>query len=73
MSTFECTWEEFKKYSREFTLAAPTLNIDELDNMHKGLGLLYLGMKEEMWRHSAAIILNMASRTYLKRELELLE
>lgn len=71
MSTFECTWEEFKKYSREFTEAAPTLNIDELDNMHKGLTLMYFGMKEEMWLCSAAIVLEMSSRTYLKREMEL--
>jgi hypothetical protein len=51
--------------------AAPSLNHNELDNMFKALSLSYLGMRDEMWRHSAAILLNMAVRIHIQRELEL--
>jgi hypothetical protein len=52
---------------------APTLNYDELDNAYKALGLSYLGMREPMWQHSAAIVLKMATKTYIQREVELEE
>ena len=69
--TFECSWEEFKRRARRFMDAAPSLTQDELDNMFKALSLSYLGMREEMWRDSAATALNMANKTYMKREREL--
>lgn len=73
MSTVSCTWEEFKKMAKEFNDAAPTLNLDELDNAWKCLGLAYLGMHEDMWKHSAVIVLNMSAKVSLKRENELLD
>jgi len=69
--TLECTWEEFKQRAREFRLAAPTMNLDELHNAWHCLGLSYLGMSEEQWRHSAGIVLQMESSTYIRREVEL--
>lgn len=71
MATLECTFEEFKRASKEFYDAVPTLNSDELDNAFKALGLMYLGMYEEKWQHSAVILLEMMSRRHLERELEL--
>jgi len=68
-----CTWEEFKQMAKQFRLAAPTLNLDELDNAWKCLGLGYLNMSEPMWQSSAAIVLNMESRTYLECERKLLK
>lgn len=71
MPTFNCTFEEFKRASKEFYDAAPTLNSDELDNAFKALGLMYLGMSEERWQSSAVTLLNMMSRVCIERELEL--
>ena len=71
MSTFDCTFEEFKHRAKEFHDAVPTLNYDELDNAYKALGLSYLGMHEEMWQHSAAIVLKMMLKVYVDRQLEL--
>lgn len=71
MATFECSWEEFKQRAKEFHDAAPTLNYDELDNAFKALGLSYLGMREDRWQHSAVIVLQMASKTCIEREVEL--
>lgn len=72
MATINCTWEEFKRMAKEFHEAAPTLDIDELDNAWKCLGIAYLGMLDPMWQHSSYILLNMEMRTYVQRELELL-
>lgn len=58
--------------AKEFRDSAPSLNLEELDNAWKCLGLGYFGMSEEMWRTSAAIVLNIESRTYMAREMELL-
>ncbi len=69
--TLECSWEEFKHRVKEFDLAAPTLNFNELDNAFKALALSYLGMREEQWRTSAAIALKMATTTFIKRGAEL--
>lgn len=69
--TFDCTFEEFKQRAREFHDAASSLNYDELDNAYKALGLSYIGMKEEMWQHSAAIVLKMMLKVYVERQLEL--
>ena len=71
MPTLECTWEEFKRASKEFYDAAPALNSDELDNAFKALGLMYMGMTDKQWEHSAAILFGMMSRVCTKRELEL--
>ncbi len=73
MSTISCTWNEFKRMAKEFQDASPTLNIEELDNAWKCLGLAYLGLTEPMWQNSAAILLNLQSRAYLRREAELTE
>jgi hypothetical protein len=72
MSTFECSWQEFKQRAQEFHLAAPTLELDQLENAFKALSLSYLGMTEEMWRNSAAIVLKMEAKTFMQREAELL-
>lgn len=69
--TMNCSWEEFKHRAKEFHQAAPTLDYNGLDNAFKALGLSYLGMCEDMWRHSASIVLKMATKTYIERELEL--
>ena len=72
MITLPCSWEEFKHRAKEFRDAAPTLDLDQLDNAFKALSLSYLGMHEEMWQLSAATVLKMETRTYLEREDELL-
>jgi hypothetical protein len=66
-----CSWEEFKKMGKEFMDAAPTLNIDELDNAWKCFSLGYLNMNETMWRSSACVLFNMAGKVFVKREHEL--
>ena len=71
MSTFDCSWEEFKQRAKEFHDAAPSLNHAELDNAYKCLGLSYLGMREDMWRHSASIVLSMMVKEYIAREVAL--
>ncbi len=71
MSTIVCNWQEFKERSRDFFLAAPTLDLDELDNAFKCLGLSYLGMNEPMWINSAATVMRLAANKYMERELEL--
>lgn len=67
-----CTWQEFKQMAKEFHEAAPTMNLEELDNSWKCLGLAYLGMTEEVWVHSASTLLKMECKTFWKREEELL-
>ena len=71
MSSVECTWQEFKNMAKEFREAVPTLDIDQLDNAWKCLGLAYLGLSEPMWQSSAAMLLNMEAKTYMRREHEL--
>lgn len=71
VATFECSWEEFKQRANEFRLAAPTLNYDELDNAFKALSLSYFGMREERWQNSATIVLKMATKIHIEREVEL--
>lgn len=71
MSTIPCAFDEFKRMAKEFHEAAPTLNEEELENAWKALGLAYLGMHEEMWNTSAAIVLNMESRVYWNQLLRL--
>lgn len=71
MNTIDCTWEEFKRYAKEFRDSAATLNRAELDNAWKCLGLAYLGMNEPMWQNSAAIVLQIEGRTYVERDLAL--
>jgi hypothetical protein len=72
VSDLECTFEQFKRMAREFHEAAPTLNLEQLDNAWKCLGLSYLNMSEQMWQSSAAILLKMEMRTYIEREADLL-
>lgn len=72
MSTIECTFEEFKRMAKEFRDSAPTLDLEQLDNAWKCLGLAYLGMKEDAWMHSAASVLRMEAGTYIQRESELI-
>lgn len=67
----QCSFDQFKRMSKEFIDSAATLNEDELDNAWKCLGLGYLNMDEEMWRSSAVILLNMMTRVYLQRKSEL--
>ena len=66
-----CTWEQFKRMAKEFRESAPTLTLEQLDNAWKCLGLGYLNMNEPMWSRSAQIVLEMESRTYTARELQL--
>jgi hypothetical protein len=73
MSELACTFDQFKRMARDFNEAAPTLDIDQLDSAWKCLGLGYLNMTEAMWLHSAAILLKMEMRTYVKREAQLLD
>lgn len=71
MSDFDCSWEEFKQRAREFHDAVPTLDYDGLENGYKALGMSYLGMKEDMWQHSAAIVLKMMMKEMIERQIEL--
>ena len=69
--TISCTWDEFKRMSKEFHNAISTLDRDALDNAWKCLGLAYLGMSEPMWQHSAVALLKMEGRAYMQRKAEL--
>lgn len=71
VGTLPCTFEEFKCLAKEFNDAASTMNIHELDNAWKCLGLAYLGMYESMWQYSAASVLRMSTETFLACEREL--
>lgn len=66
--TIECSFDEFERMAKEFHDAAPALNLEELDNAWKCLGLGYLGMNEPMWQTSAATLLKMAGRAYSECE-----
>lgn len=70
-----CSWVEFKRMALEFHNAAPTLNLDELDNAFKCVKLGYFNLNEsdlKMWKRSAVIVLEMAVEDFQKREAELL-
>lgn len=71
MSDFDCSWEEFKQRAKEFHDAVPTLDYDGLENGYKALGMSYLGMKEDMWQHSASIVLKMMMKEMIERQIEL--
>jgi len=71
MSMFDCSWEEFKQRAKEFHDAVPTLDYDGLENGYKALGMSYLGMKEDMWQHSASIVLKMMMKEMIERQIEL--
>jgi hypothetical protein len=73
MNELTCTFEEFKQKAKEFTDAAFSLNLEELENAYKCLGLSYLNMSEPMWERSSVIVLNMCNRVFLEREAELME
>ena len=65
--------------SKEFFDALPSLNLEEMDNAFKCLGLAYLGIKFDesdpftpMHREvSAPTILTLASNAMFKRELQI--
>jgi len=71
-------WHEFKMMAKQFFDAAPSLNLDELDNAHKCLGLAYMSfdfpnttignMQREV---EAPIIMKLAMDAHLKRLIEL--
>lgn len=42
--SLDCTFEQFKRMAKEFREAASSLNLEELDNAWKCLGLGYLNM-----------------------------
>lgn len=69
--TINCTFEEFKRFSKEFHDNAPSMNQEELDNAFKALGLCYLGMFETEWKNSAVAVLRLSSSTYFNRSCEL--
>ncbi len=70
--TIVCTWEEFKRMTKEFHEALPTLNLEELENAWKCLGLGYIGMSDESCKHSTAALIKMECRSYLQRMTELM-
>lgn len=72
MTTFDCNFEEFKQLAKQFHDSAPSLSLEELDNAWKCFGLHYLGMYEDMWMNSAAILLKMEARTFSECEMRLL-
>lgn len=59
--------------AKEFRENSSSMNLDELDNAFKCLSLAYIGMTEDMWQHSAFILLQMETKTYLLCELKLLQ
>jgi hypothetical protein len=69
--TIDCTWNEFKRMAKEFHHAAPSLNLEELDNAWKCLSLAYFGMNEPMWASSAAALLKIEARVFSEREFQL--
>jgi hypothetical protein len=68
-----CTFDQFKRMSKEFFDALPTLNLEEMDNAFKCLSLAYLSMVEDRpgEQVQAAIVLKIATRHFIQREAQL--
>lgn len=63
-------FQEYNKIAKEFFDNVKTLNIEELDNAYKCLGIEYLTMKgtgNEVYQ--ASIVLRLAGRAKIEREL----
>lgn len=72
--TFECSLEEFKSGVAEFCRAAPTCDMDSLENGWKAVGLMYLAMRESAPsdRPLSVGYLHYAERRYMDRLAELI-
>ena len=71
MSDYECSFEEFKKRTKEFLDVVDTLNEEELDNMYKALSLSYMYMYEEKWEHQSVNVFMLAAQKHIERSVEL--
>lgn len=73
--TFTVTLEEFKAGVAEFTKACPELDSDSLENGHKAVGLLYLGVEgipdDALITQQAVMYLQFAQRRYMDRRMVL--
>ena len=67
-----CSWHEFKRVAADFLMAAPTLNEDELDSAFKCITLAYFNLEcKSMWQGSAIVVMEMATKAFTNREIEL--
>lgn len=78
MSTIACTYDEFKQMAKEFFLAIPGADAEQMDAGIHCLGLAYLGIQWEEGlladinrEVSAPIIMRLATKYVLERELVL--
>lgn len=66
MATLECTYEEFKRASKQIMVEAPSLSIDQLNNAWKCFGLMFLGIIPDANRAIANIQRDVAAPCVLK-------
>ena len=71
MSDYECSFEEFKKRTKEFLDVVDTLNKEELDHIYTELSLSYINMNEETQKHESVIAFMMATQKHIERSVEL--
>ena len=69
----ECDWNEYKQRTVEFLQTAPELDSAELSNAFKCLTLSYINLTELMWKQSAAVIMEIATHSFVTRESTLRE
>ena len=72
MNNFEVDLDGLKRLGKEFLDALPTATIEEADNGFKCFSLAYLnGNFTDLEQHQAAILLQIISRKFVQREIEL--
>lgn len=72
MDEFSTTLVGFKRMAKEYFDALPTLDEDGVENGYKALGLAYLQSNfTGLDQHQAVIVLNLATKQRLAREIEL--
>ena len=72
VDTYETDFDGLKRLGKEFLAALPTANIDEADAGLKCFQLAYLNGKfTEAEQYQAAILLQIISMKFLRREEEL--
>lgn len=68
-----CTWQEYKQRAVEFFQSAPDLDSNELNNAFKCLTLSYINLTEPAWKQSAAVVMELATKSFIERESTLRE
>lgn len=72
INTLQVDFDGLKRLGKDFLDALPTANIEEADAGFKCFSLAYLnGNFDKRDQHQAAILMQIISRKYVMREIEL--